>query len=1067
MPGQKAAPLGDINRFFIAGKNIEDLLENLNWEYLSKLAIDNEEAEQLCTYKFAESSFSVSATLRPLYIAGNLEGFGLHLSWEKQRPTLKTNTNQLLDHSIGDGLFRNLIEHSYAGISLFDYSLQLFYRNPSASAITGFSDDDRTAMSVDQMVHPADLQEMRALLDELLRCPGQTRACNFRCKHAAGHYIHLNCLITNWLDEKSINAIVVNFRDITLQQEENIQLQLANRELSAYKHALDDSAIVAITDNKGSITYVNDYFCRISGYSRDELIGQDHRILNSSYHPTSYIRSIWRTIANGDTWRGELRNRAKDGSFYWVATTIIPFLNPNGKPYQYIAIRFDITAAKNADEELRRRTEQMNGLLESINDGFIALDHDLNYTYVNQRISSLVGIPSEDMIGRNIWQVFPDAVGSATYHAIENAHRERTTVINEDYYRPLGIWQENRIYPSENGLSIFISDISKRKAAEHQRSFLAEISTIFQREETVEKALSAALQTFPPRGVNHMAVWLAATETGKLKYATGDFVPPDDIGEPGGPIYQAFYTGELVCWNPTNHHVEAPKTTPTDSGGTTDLRCIPLKSGDENIGVLILAFSDVYKGSFFRTSYLSELGGHIAAELKRKQLKEELQTIFDGVVDIICTIGTDRRYKRVNRAMTVLLGYSEQEILSMRIDDIIHPDDLKESLARMARFRNGKPSTRYYENRYVCRDGNIVHLAWTVRRASEEGLLFCVAKDITKQNELTELLKEATELARIGSWEVRFPTGNIYWSPMANNVLGISPEYMPKVFEEHMCYDEKIPFDLRDSLVKLLKKRIPFDMELETAGSSGKKRWIRILGDGEFINGQCQRIFGSIQDIDARKRAEVESLERAQDLAEAGRRYSELFQISPLPMFVFDQETLNYLDVNQAAVDQYGYTKEEFLSMTIMDIRPSTEIHHTKMVIADRSRQSYRYMAGTFTHIKKDGSTFLAEITSSSTTYSGRLARLVLVLDVTERNDYLARIEEQNRKLRDISWLQSHVIRAPLSRIMGLMNLLREVEGGDELKDIVGYMELSVRELDSTVREITQHASGRNPSATE
>lgn len=169
-----------------------------------------------------------------------------------------------------------------------------------------------------------------------------------------GTYYWVDTTIVPFLDEtgKPYKYLAIR-KEITEYKQVVEELKKSLQELMDIKFALDASSIVAITDKCGTITYVNEQFCRISKYSEEELIGQDHRVINSGYHSKEFFKELWRTIAGGKVWNGEIKNRAKDGSYYWVDTTIVPFLDEWGRPYQYLSIRYEITQRKNAEEELK------------------------------------------------------------------------------------------------------------------------------------------------------------------------------------------------------------------------------------------------------------------------------------------------------------------------------------------------------------------------------------------------------------------------------------------------------------------------------------------------------------------------------------------------------------------------------------------------------------------------------------------------------------------------------------------------------------------------------------------
>ena len=878
-----------------------------------------------------------------------------------------------------------------------------------------------------------------------------------------------------------------------------------------------------------------------------------------------------------------------------MASTIVPFLNAQGKPYQYVSIRFDQTEARQAKQELVARNAQINNLLESINDGFIALDHDLCYTYVNPRVCQMVGLTADAMLGRNVWELFPDAVGSATWQAFEQARKTRLPVTSEDYYPPLDLWQENRVYPNEQGLSIFISDITWRKREEEQKVLLADISHIFNQAASLSELMQQVMQRLLDlnKSCCLAETWLLGRDGKELvlsaQIATSEamyrfFEEYPDLrqletgqGLPG----QVWESGSVIFWADLQQHPGFLRQEAAKKCGLQSAFGVPLRDNGLLIGVLLLGQTRLEQPVHPDHKLLTRLGDHLGNAISRRQLESDLQNIFEAAPDVICILGTDRFFKKINPAMCALLGYTEEELLRMPIDALVHPEDLAESQARMRRFISGELNLLYFENRYLTRSGRIVHLAWTAVKAKEEGILFCIAKNISDQKELERLLHKASELARIGTWEIDFSKNEVFWSDITTNIMEVSPDFRPVRGNAALFYGPADLEKLNIALQAIMDGGPPFDLELELITGKQNRRWVRVLGQGEFENGQCSRISGSLQDVDARKRAEeaanrllndrntiLESIgdaffsidregtvqywnQVAEDVlqipkasilgrnvwavfessissrsynyyhealasgkvkrfedyykplnkwfdisaypSEGGlsvffkditlrktaekeleaqakalqlshQRYSDLFQLSPLPKFVFATKTLRFLDVNKAAVEHYGYSHEEFLAMTLRDIRPEEDIGDLEKAIQHGESSRYFYQPGTFTHRKKNGELITVEITSNALDYNGQPARIVLAADVTERIKHLEAIELQNKKLREISWMQSHIIRAPLSRIMGLIELINGTNPDPkEVTEILEYIGLSAHELDEVIRLITENArNGEN-----
>lgn len=401
--------------------------------------------------------------------------------------------------------------------------------NTGAARIKGYSAEEVLGKSISMFYLPADIA--RGIPEHALEeafAHGRYEAEGKRVRKDGSTFWAHVVLFPIFDGHKELVGFAKVLRDISERKkyenalEESLRAsEEARQELADFKYAIDQHSIVATTDVRGRITHVNDKFCQISQYSRHELIGQDHRIINSGHHPKRLFRELYQTVARGQAWHAEICNRAKDGSLYWVDTTIVPLMNPNGKPRQYVAIRTDITErkcgeqklAQQADElkaksdelavtnrALAEQTRMLESVLNSIGEGLAAVDAHGRFTLWNPMARSILGAgpsaaPREQW--PEIYGLYRDD-GDTPYPAEQlplvqalkgQATREELFVRSSKM--PEGTWIEVNAQPLRDergeisGAVAAFQDITARRATEEvlrEQAVILEMTQVFVRD---------------------------------------------------------------------------------------------------------------------------------------------------------------------------------------------------------------------------------------------------------------------------------------------------------------------------------------------------------------------------------------------------------------------------------------------------------------------------------------------------------------------------------------------------------------------------------------------------------
>lgn len=267
-------------------------------------------------------------------------------------------------------------ENATEGIWAFDVPNNHIYWGSQLFDMLGMP-KQKVPLSIEaviERIHPEDRPGFEKLLQESFDT-GEPFEAELKIRHDTGRYLTVQLAGKVYLDAQGQpSRISGRMNHLTELQQAQHSLEKVHKELADMRHALDESTILSITDRYGVITYINDALCRICQYSHEEMIGETLQIINSGYHPDSFYEDMWDIIGNGQIWRGEIKHRAKDGTFFWMDTTIVPLLDASGKPFQYIVVRHETSRQKAAEQEvqeckdsLKQQVAERTAKLENIN----------------------------------------------------------------------------------------------------------------------------------------------------------------------------------------------------------------------------------------------------------------------------------------------------------------------------------------------------------------------------------------------------------------------------------------------------------------------------------------------------------------------------------------------------------------------------------------------------------------------------------------------------------------------------------------------------------------------------